>query len=393
MGLLDKIFGTDKDRIEEEKKVKGYFQTLTAYTPVFTTWDGALYESELVRSAIDARARHISKLKIEFTGEANKTLVNSLKRRPNSWQTWPQLLYRTSTILDVTNTCFIVPVEDDNGRTIGYTPILPRNTELVRDDDDNLWLRYRFAKGRVGVMEYERVITLTKHQYVNDFLGDNNDALEETMKLIHLQNEGIEEAIKNSATYRFMAQAGNFSKTGDLAKERERFSEENLRGKKKGGGVLLFPNTYTNIQQIQDKPYTVEPEQMKQIQTNVFNYYGTNEDILQNKAYGDAWSAFYEGCVEVFSVNFSEGFTNVLYTDRQIADGNSVVATANRLQYLSNKDKLDVSAQMADRGIMTRNEIREIWNLPAIEGGDEAIIRGEYYNATEKTEGEDEQGN
>ena len=28
---------------------------------------------------------------------------------------------------------------------------------------------------------------------------------------------------------------------------------------------------------------------------------------------------------------------------------------------------------------MTRNEIREIWNLPPIEGGDVPTIRGEYY--------------
>lgn len=45
---------------------------------------------------------------------------------------------------------------------------------------------------------------------------------------------------------------------------------------------------------------------------------------------------------------------------------------------------------MADRGIMTRNEIREIWNLPPIEGGDKATIRGEYYLVDgENKEGEE----
>ena len=33
---------------------------------------------------------------------------------------------------------------------------------------------------------------------------------------------------------------------------------------------------------------------------------------------------------------------------------------------------------MADRGIMNRNEIREIWGLPPIEGGDTFLVRGEY---------------
>ena len=60
--------------------------------------------------------------------------------------------------------------------------------------------------------------------------------------------------------------------------------------------------------------------------------------------------------------------------------------TSNRMQYMSNADKLKVSAQMADRGIMRRDEIREIWNLPPIPDGSGGayIIRGEYYDASEK---------
>ena len=111
-----------------------------------------------------------------------------------------------------------------------------------------------------------------------------------------------------------------------------------------------------------------------------------NEDVLQNKAYGDAWSAFYEGAIEPFAIQFSDVMTKMLFTFREQAEGNRVMATANRLQYMSNADKLNVSAQMLDRGIMSLNDVREIWNLPPVEGGDVRIIRGEYYNAEEKTE-------
>lgn len=391
MGLLEKIFGSQEDQLEEQEKIDGYFKTLTAYRPAFTSWDGAMYESGLVRSAIDARARHISKLKVELVGTKNGRLISTLRKRPNTWQTWGQFLYRASTILDVCNTCFIVPVETD-GIVTGYAPILPRKTELVRDEDGNVWLRYRFSSAQTAVVEYDRVGTLIKHQFLNDMYGDSNKALDETMKLIHVQNEGIEAAVKNGASYRFLAQYDNFAKSEDLKKERERFNEKNLKADGKNGGLLLFPNTYSNIKQLENKPYNIDADQMKVINTNVYNYFGVNEDVLQNKAYGDSWSAFYEGAVETFSIQFSDVMTSVLYTDRERDNGNELMATANRLQYLSNKDKLDVSSQMADRGIMTRNEIREIWNLPPIEGGDEAIIRGEYYNATDKTEGgEDEE--
>lgn len=375
MGLFENIFG----RKPQEKVLSGYWKTLTAYTPSFRSWGGNLYESELVRSSIDARARHISKLKVELLGSAKPKLKTILSKAPNSFQTWSQFLYRTSTILDMQNTAFVVPVLDKYGETCGVYTVLPSQTDVLQDKSGTPWLRYKFSNGQVGAVELSRCGVLTKFQYSNDLFGDSNGALNETMNLISMQNQGIKEAIRNSATYRFMAQATNFTKPDDLAKERQRFSEENFSSDSKGGGLLLFPNTYTNIQQVTSTPFTINPEERELIQTNVYNYFGVNEDVLQNKAYGDSWSAFYEGCIEVFSIQFSEVLTKMLFTDIEQAYGASAIATSNRLQYLSNADKLNVSSQMADRGIMTRNEIREIWNLPPIDGGDKATIRGEYY--------------
>ena len=78
--------------------------------------------------------------------------------------------------------------------------------------------------------------------------------------------------------------------------------------------------------------------------------------------------------------------TKMLFTLREQSEGNLVIATANRLQYMSNADKLKVSAQMADRGLMTRNEIREIWNLAPLPEpyGSQLPVRGEYYNVNEE---------
>jgi hypothetical protein len=74
----------------------------------------------------------------------------------------------------------------------------------------------------------------------------------------------------------------------------------------------------------------------------------------------------------------------MLFTFREQSQGNEVVASSNRLQYLSNAEKLNVSTQLLDRGILTINQALDIWNLPNIENGDVRIIRGEYYNADEK---------
>lgn len=379
MGLFDTLFGR---RPKPRGEYKGEFKLLNAYEPRFTSWTGGIYESQLIRAAINARATHISKLAIQISGSAKPQLQNKMKKAPNALQTWSQFLYRLSTVLDVHNTAFIVPVFGEYGEITGIYCPLPSKCTVVQYGN-RLYLQYEFTSGKAAI-ELENCGIMTKFQYRNDLLGENNSALFPTMDLINIQNQGIEEGVKSAATYRFMAQLSNFSKAEDLAKERKRFTEENFSKDAEAGGLLLFPNTYQNIKQVDVKPWIVDADQVKEIQKNVFEYFGVNEDVLENRAYGDAWSAFYEGAIEPFAIQFSEVLTKMLFTMREQTEGNQVMATANRLQYMTNADKLNVSSQLLDRGILSLNEVREIWNLPPVEGGDTRVIRGEYYSTEEK---------
>ena len=390
MGLFEKLFGPKQVKAAQEANT--YFKSLTAYEPHFHTWDGSIYEAALVRAAIDARARHISKLKVEIIGTAQPELQTRLKQRPNSWQTWSQFLYRASTILDMKNTLVIVPVYDKFMRKTGFYPVLPERCE-IRQFNGEPYLRYVFSDNRAAATQLRDCMIMTKFQYKSDFFGSDNNALLPTMRLIGLQDQAIEEAIKNGASFRFMAKLSNFLNDSDLKKERARFVENNFRGDE--GGLLLFPNTYADIKQINSQPYTINEAEQEDIRTAVYHYFGVNTDILQNKAYGDSWAAFYEGAIEPFAIQFSECMTFAAFSDREIAQGTRIMATANRLQYMSTAEKLNVSSQMADRGILNRDEVREIWNLPPLPDGEGQayIIRGEYVNANDQVndtgEGED----
>ena len=383
MGLFDFIF--KPKNVELSREADSYFRTLTAYHPHFTSWDGKLYESELVRSAIDARARHISKLKVEIQGAAKPTLQTKLRLKPNNWQTWSQFLYRVSTILDMHNSCVIVPVYDELMNPVGYYPVLPKKCEIIQDNTGTPFLRYEFSDGQKAADYLEECAILTKFQYKSDFFGETNSALDPTMALVHMNDEGIKEAIKNNATYRFMARMTNFSNTEDLKRERKRFTEANLRSEDANQGLLLFPNTYADIKEISARPYTVPEAELREIRTSVYNYFAVNEDILQSKAYGDAWSAFYESVIEPFAIQFSETMTQALFSDRERAQGSLMMATSNRLQYMTTKEKLDVSSAMFDRGIWNRDDVRDVWNMsPLPDGQGQAyIIRGEYITISE----------
>jgi hypothetical protein len=381
MGLFDRIFG-NRPKVKESS-YQGFFKMLDGYRPRFTNFEGGVYESDLIRAAINARATHVSKLKVEMLGSARPALQAKMKHGPNSFQTWSQFMYRLSTILDVHNTAFIIPVYDIYGEPSGVYCPLPKRCEVIQYNDTP-YLRYEFGWGEKAAIELEYCGVMTKFQYKHDLFGENNNALVPTMDLIHIQDQGIKEGVKSAATYRFMASVTNFTKTEDLAKERKRFTEENLSKDAEGGGLLLFPNTYRDIKQVDVKPWVIDAEQLKVIQQNVYEYFGVNEDVLTNKAYGDSWTAFYEGAIEPFAIQFSEVMTKMFFTLREQTNGNKIIATSNRLQYLSNTEKLNVSAQLLDRGVISLNDAREIWNLPPVDGGDIRVIRGEYYNADEK---------
>lgn len=382
MGVFNKIFG--KWKKPRQSELNGYFQMLDGYTPVFTSYDGGVYEMELTRSCIHTFANHCTKLLPSIQGADLRNIARLLDTRPNPFMLSSQFLYKVATIYEAQNTCYIVPVLDWLDQTVGFYPITPSQTEIIEVSGEP-WLRYSFGNGDKAAIELKRCGVISKYLYKKDFIGETNDALWPTLQLLHTQNEGIVEGIKNSATFRFMANVNNFTKAEDLKKERQKFVAENLGPD--SGGLALFPNTYTNVQQIKSTPQIVDPEQMRVIQSRVFDYFGTNEDILQNRAVGDTWAAYYEGKIEPFALQLSQAMTCMAYSQQELARGNAIVWSANRLQYMTNVDKLSVSSQMFDRGVLSLNMIMDIWNLPHVEDGDKRFIRKEYIEVSKLDEG------
>ena len=376
-GLLEYIFG----KREDKRLMSEYFKMLNGYTPVFTSYSGGVYEMDLTRSAIHSFATACSKLKPEITGSAYKHLERTLQFKPNSFMDTTKFIYRIATILECEHTAFIVPIEDKYGELSGWYPLLPQSCEVV-EAGGQVYLRYTFANGEKAAIEFERVGIMTTHQYKSDLFGEDNSTLKPTMQLIHTNNEGIINAVKNSANIRFMAKVANMLKPEDIRKERDRFTEDNLSADNKSG-MIIYDNKFSDLKQVESKPYTPNPLQMQQIQESVCTHFGTNMDILQNKFNEDTWNAYYEGKIEPFALQLSLVMSNMTYTERQLACGNMITFSANRLQYASNKTKLEVSTQLFDRGLLNRNGVMDIWNMPQVEDGDKYYIRKEYTEVSE----------
>ena len=372
MGFLSNL--RKKGRIEAA--VNEYFQMMNGYVPRFTTFEGGIYEMELTRAAVHSFATHVSKLHPEIKGNGNENIERTLQYRPNTLMDTKKYLYRLATVLMVDNTAFIVPLYDNHMNIIGFYPLDTSKVNITQGNGQK-YVVYDFGNGNRGAVELEKAGIMTQFQYHDELFGESNRVLKPTMDLIHANNQGIVEGVKNSASIRFLGKLAQVLKPSDIELERQRFTEANL-STSNNGGVLLYDQKYEEVKQINSEPFVVDDKQMQQIKDNVFDYFGTNEKILRNQFTSDEWNAYYEGKIEPFAIEASLVHSNMLFNEVEIASGNEVIFSANRLQYMSNKEQLEMITSLFDRGFLSQNEGREILNLTPVENGDTYYIRKEY---------------
>ena len=374
--------GIFRDRMEKRKKAEyltSNFKLINGYSPVFSTYDGGLFEMALTRTCIDKIATQCSKLHPVINGNKNYKKINAiLQNKPNKIMTTQQFIYRLATILLVENNAFIIPIYDNkfNMNIVGFYPARTSGSKIVTLDGVD-YLVYKIQQ-ETYVIEYERVGHLRRYYYKKEYLGENNNALNSTIDLINTQEQGIKEGIKSGAMIRFIAKLTNVLKSDDIVAEQKRLKETNL-SMENNGGVLLFDNKYSDIQKVDSKPFIVDKEQMDLIKSNVFDYFHMSEAIVQNTANEDQWNLFYEDVIEPIAIQISQVLTNMIIKETDIERGYGVVLEANKLQFISNNTKLNVSQQLFDRGILSTNQVMDIWNLPRVpDEEDKRYIRKEY---------------
>ena len=372
MGFLSNL----RKKGQIEQAINEYFQLMNGYVPRFTTFEGGIYEMELTRAAVHSFATHVSKLHPEIKGNGHENIERVLQYRPNALMDTKKYLYRLATVLMVDNTAFIAPVYDEKLNIIGFYPLDTSKVNVTQGNGQK-YVVYDFGNGNRGAIEIEQAGIMTQFQYHDELFGESNKPLKPTMDLIHANNQGIIEGVKQSASIRFMGKLSQVLKPTDIEAERKRFVESNL-STMNNGGVLLYDQKYEDVKQITSSPFVVDDKQMAQIKESVFDYFGTNEKILRNQFTSDEWNAYYEGKIEPFAIEASLVHTNMLFNDVEVASGNEVIFSANRLQYMSNKEQLEMITALFDRGFLSQNEGREILNLAPIENGDTYYIRKEY---------------
>lgn len=376
MGVRDTISnlfrGSEKRMLQSD-----FVKMIVGYQPVFSTYSGGVYEMDMTVSAIHSFANHVSKANPKIKGSSYKSIEKQFQVYMNDTMTTSQFLYRAATIFKCENNVIIIPMYDKYHFISGWYPI---STIGARTENTNgvLMLTYQLA-GKSYSIPYNEVIHIRSHHYKSEIWGDGNISLYPTLSLIDTQNQGIVNGIQQSNVIRFLAKLANIIKPDDMKKERQRLIDDNLSNTNVGG-VMLFDAKYAEIKQVDSKPFIVDAEQANYIRGNVYNYFGTNESILQNKFNESEWGAYYEGEIEPFLIQLSQGMTRCMFSQREISFDNFIIWEASRLQYASTDTKLNLITQLFDRGFISHNEGLSIMNLPPIddEKANHRYIRLEY---------------
>ena len=377
MGVLSKFF--PRKRLELPPAPSTYYRTFTETAPSFSAWSGSLYDHPITRAAIERFASACSKAKPEFTGSqwCKPNVRKLFETWPNELQTWPQFLAKAATIYQMDTTVFIVPGLDRDLNVVALFPLKPAYTEIV-DYEGEPWCVFHMLTGEVMAIEYARCAVVSKFQYLSDIFGAGNDVMDPTLALLDAQRQAEMQALENGARIRFLGRVSGMTHGDDLKRKREAFYADNL-SRKNYTGLMLYDNTFDDIKQIDEKRFVIDSEEMERVQKPIYYWFGTNEAILTNSYDEDTWSAYYEAEIEKFLLGLSEGMTKALFTMPEVLRGNHVMFSSSRLEYASNKTKLEYISRLGGMGFLTINEGREIMQMAPIPGGDARIVRGEYY--------------
>lgn len=358
-----------KSRVQTIKRI-GTWKELGKYNAIFSPFGGNMYKSMTVRSAIRPIATHTSKANAVSSDERVAKILNV---NPNMYMNGVDFLSKVRTRLELQNTAFIYIMRDDKGHFSGAYPVPYFSFEAL-EYSNGLYIKFNFSNGHEPiVLPWNDLAVLRKDYNESDIAGDNNDAIVQTLELINTTNQGIANAVKATANLRGILKSTKaLLSPEDTKKQKDQFVKDYLSLENEGG-IASIDSTQEFIP-LSMNPTITSWEQAREFREDVFRYWGVSDAIVMSKYTEEELEAFYGSRIEPFLVALSTELTKKIFTEREQGFGAYVLYASNRLQFASNKTKLDL-VQLVDRGAMTPNEWRAVLNLPPIQGGDEPIRR------------------
>lgn len=375
MGILDRfknksVITTTSYKMIEDRG-SGYY-----------AWNGNIYRSDIVRSAIRPKVRAIGKTVAKhIRNDSNGLKVNPeaymrfLLEEPNPHMTMQQLLERTITQLELNNNAFIYIERNEFEYPIALYPINVSNVEVLTNSEGFLFYRFMMRDGKRVTFKHTDIIHMGKDYNENELFGDgNSEALTPLMEIVNTTDQGIVKAIKNSNVIRWLLKFNQTLRPEDIKKQTTQFVNDFLSSESESVGAAAT-DSKMDATQVDPKDYVPNEKQMSATTQRIYSYFNTNEKIISSSYSEDEWIAYYEAVIEPDVVQLSNLFTRKLFSRKERAFGNRIMFESSNLSFASLKTKMDFVNNGIDRGVVNVNEGREIFGYAPIEGGEVYVRR------------------
>ena len=367
MGFIDKVKNLFT-RSDKKKQVQNLINTYYGGDWQYFVWNYAnqIYKIPEVKCAIEKIADIFSSVDI-FNERVDKngniqyledSTMRVLKYKPNPLQNATQFYKNVITKLLLDNNVFIEPVFDMTGNLKALYPLPTRNFQLSMDNNDkNAYVQFYDAyKNPQEKYNLNNIIYLNRFNTLSGGQQSNDMGLYEKV-LQSLSEKIVNDASPNKP--RALLQSNQIGE-GQL-KDRD----------KKGATETLKASFAENVQGIAylDKKWVITPinwqendvnkELMAFIVNLVYNYFSINENIINNRASEIEMAMFVKTTIKPLAKQFSQEFTNKLFTENEYYFGRRIEFDYNPLLVTTLQSEATIAQINIRNGIWSIDEARE----------------------------------
>lgn len=380
------------------KSERLYSAMLTDSVPIFTSFGNDIYLSDFVNNAIDRIATEISKIEVKSIVQGNDTLqvqnddiTRLLRFKPNPLQTTQDFLSNVEWLRRKNRNAFVYPqyelVKTAAGiykRYIALYPLSPSSIRIGVNENGAVWnIEFTFADGSTYTLPYADLIHLRWRRGVNTIVGggddygmpDDRDILK-TISALDKTIQGLPKSIESSLQIKGVVQTKSLVDRDEVTKVRDKFEEHIISSK---SGIIATDLSGEFVPVKIDAPEIPE-DVIKFLKSVIQERYGISAAIISGDYNGGQHDAFYQNAIEDFITQFEQAATACLFTPREQDVGHRIKCYYSKVNYMATSDKMQLANLAKETGIMTLNQINEMFGIEPFEGGDRRLQSLNYVN-------------
>lgn len=392
MGIFDNIF-------KSRKEYKEYSLVTKNQMPLFSSFGNDIYMSDFVNNAIDRIASEIAKVEVRSVLQKedsvkiqNDDITRLFSNRPNPLQTSGDFLRNVEWLRRKHGNAFVYPqfvlIPFKDGYIRKYTalyPLLVNTCNFVTDEVTGEWyVQMWMADGTQWTLPYADLIHFKWRRGISTIKGGGDDYGQpndrdtlRTVQALDKTIQGIPKTIEAALNLNGILVSKSMIDGDKLEKERENF-ENHMIASKNGIVATTLAGDFIPI----NKSAATIPENLLNfLKANIQEKYGVSAAILSGDYNGDQNAAFYQTAIEDFLVEFEQEMASKMFSVRELDVGHRIKGYYSKINYLTNKDKIELSTIATNTGLMTLNQIAEMYGMPAFPEGNVRIRSLNYISS------------